>query len=109
MEYKTVVKEVVSDIQGVEAAALIHKTGFLIASSGLDDQFWLTVVEVFKHLQKVSQRLETELHGVDIVLERYRVAARRRENIIAVVVSTLDTPPEAVDYAAYRLLEEAIL
>ncbi|MEM1924257.1 MAG: hypothetical protein QXH44_04120 [Pyrobaculum sp.] len=39
MEYKTVVKEVVSDIQGVEAAALIHKTGFLIASSGLDDQF----------------------------------------------------------------------
>ena len=37
------------------------------------------------------------------------MAARRRENIIAVVVSTLDTPPEAVDYAAYRLLEEAIL
>lgn len=107
MAYRDLIQEVLSDIDGIHAAALIHKTGLLVAAHGMDGEFWLNVVETFKNISKIGAALGGELHGVDVVMDKYRVAARKKENLIAVVVSTADTPTEVVDYVVYRLLEEA--
>lgn len=108
MGYQEIIRQVFEDIRDVVGAALLHKNGFVVTYIGLEKETWVYLTDVLKNVLKVAEFLESDLYGVDVMLEKYKVAIRKRENLVAIVVTTPDIDSHISDYAAFRLLEEAL-
>lgn len=108
MGYQDLIKQIIEDFIEVQGAALLHRNGFVVAYFGLDKEIWIHLTDVLKNVTKVAELLKSDIHGVDIVFEKYRVVIRRRENLIAIVITTIDIDSNISDYIAFKLIEEAM-
>ncbi len=107
MGYQDLVTQIIKDFTDVQGVALLHKNGFVIAYFGLDKEIWIHLADVLKNVTKVSELLNSDIHGIDVVFERNRVVIRRKENLVAIVITTIDIDSNISDYIAFKLIEEA--
>ncbi|ACB39063.1 hypothetical protein [Pyrobaculum neutrophilum] len=98
----------IEDVVGEEilAAAVLHKSGFVVKYVGLDREVWTRLSAVLNKARELASALQGDLLGIDLVMDRYRAAVRAGGSVVAAVLAKAEVDPQYLDYVAFRIVEE---
>jgi len=99
-------KSVKEEIPSVVGAAVLHKSGLLVAKLGFDDGFWVRASALLNGVRQVAEALGSAYRGIDVVFDDYYLVIRGGNRVVVALVARPDVELELLDMLAFRLVED---